>query len=153
MPQVGLTGPEQFAKVAQALRDAPKDVRRESYAAMARAVRPLSKAVKAAASTYLPGQYGPEVAKSIRIRTRRRSGRNAGITLVGTAKTRDGKVREFGRLNQGELRHPLYGHRGNWYAQRVRPGFWDEPLMENVDEVRKELVRVLDVIAERILRA
>lgn len=153
MPKSGITGPEQLVAVAKALREAPKDVRRESYAAMARAVRPLSQAVKAAAPRYMPARYGVRLAKSLRVRTQRRTGRNAGVTLIGSAKGRGTKGRDVGALNKGMLRKPLFGNRGHWYPQNVRPGFWDEPLEQNADVVRKELMRVLDGIAKRIASA
>lgn len=153
MPQPSLTGTEQLEAVAKVLRDAPKDVRRQSYAAMARAVRPLTQAVKAAAPTYMPSRYGSLLAKSLRVRTQRRTGRNAGITLIGKAKGRGTKGRDVGGLNRGELRHPLYGNRGHWYPQHVRPGFWDNPLQANVAVVRKELLHVLDEIAKRVIRS
>lgn len=153
MAQAGITGPEQLVAVAKALRDAPKDVRRESYAAMVRALRPLSQAVKASAPRYMPARYGALVAKSLRVRTQRRTGRNAGVTLIGSAKGRGTKGRDVGALNKGKLRKPLFGNRGHWYAQDVKPGFWDEPLEQNADVVRKELLRVFDAIEDRIRRA
>jgi len=153
LPELRIVGADKFGAVAKALREAPKDLRRESYVAMARAVKPLTQAVKDATATYMPSAYGAEVARTIRVRTRRRGGMNAGITLVGTAKTKSGKVREFVRLNEGRLRHPLFGNRGFWYDQRIKPGFWDQPLEQNAEAVRKELLRVLEDIARRIEKA
>ena len=33
-------------------------------------------------------------------------------------------------LNEGRLRHPVWGHRDRWVDQRVRPGWWDRSVAD-----------------------
>lgn len=52
-------------------------------------------------------------------------------------------------LDQGRLRHPLFGNRGHWYQQKVPKGWWTKSLNRAADrKVRKEMVAAL----ERVLK-
>jgi len=86
----------------------------------------------------------------LRIRTKRSTGKNPGLRLVGKAKTPEGKDRDLASLNRGRLRHPLYGNRKHWYDQQVSPGWWDEPLLESAPQAREEIVKALDDVAKRM---
>jgi len=152
MPEVRVEGAEKFAKLAKALRETgDKDLRRELYAGINRAVKPLTVGLRASTSRFLPARYAAVLSKSLRVKTRRRAGgRNPAIYLVGSAKTEDGKDRDLSSLNRGRLRHPLYGDRRHWFNQQVSPNWWDDPLLEGADEVREELVKTLDDVARKL---
>lgn len=152
-PEVRVEGAEKFARLAQALRQiGDKDLRRELYAGINRAVQPLTESVRHATRRYLPDRYADELSKTLRVRARRRTGRDPGVSLAGTAKTARGKDRNLRALNRGQLRHPLYGNRERWSTQQVSTGWWDEPLSDGADEVRQELVNVLDDIGRKLER-
>lgn len=149
--ELSVKGAEKFGYLAKALRQTgDKDLRKELYAGISRSVKPLTAAVKAGTQNYFPRRYALELAKSLRVRARRRGGRDPSVRLVGQAKTSRGKERNLAALNRGRLRHPLYGNRGFWYDQAVPPNWWDEPLLEDVDQVREDLVSVLDGIARKL---
>lgn len=149
--ELRIEGADKFGKLAKALRQTgDKDLRKELYAGINRSVKPLTAAVKAGTQNYFPRRYALELAKSLRVRARRRGGRDPSIRLVGQAKTPRGKERNLAALNRGRLRHPLYGDRGHWYDQAVPPNFWDEPLLEDVEQVREDLVNVLDEIGKKL---
>lgn len=133
---------------------ADKELRKELYAGINRAVKPLTVTLKGSTRQFLPDRYAAELSRSLRVRTNRRAGRNPRVRLVGSAKTPSGKERNLTALNRGVLRHPLYGDRRYWFDQSdgVRPMFWDKPLTDNADEVRQVLVHVLNDITRQIER-
>ncbi|MQB00553.1 MAG: hypothetical protein GEU78_09720 [Actinobacteria bacterium] len=149
-----VTGTEELAKIGPALRAAPKDIRREFFVGVARAVKPLTASVIRSAPQFLPSGFAGEFASSLKTSTRRRMGSSPSVTLVGKAKSRRGKARQLAALNKGQLRHPVYG-RPPWVTQTagMRPGVWDKPLRDNVDEVREELLKVFEEVAEKIVRS
>lgn len=151
--ELSVKGAEKFGILAKALRDVgDKELRSALYRGINRAVKPLTEDVKKSTPNYLPRRYAVELSKSLRVRARRRAGRNPAVYLVGQAKTPKGKDRDLRSLNRGRLRHPLYGNRGYWYDQAVSPNWWDDPLFKGAGEVRKEIVRELDDVAVKLAR-
>jgi hypothetical protein len=149
--ELRIEGAAKFGTLAKALKQAgDKELRKELYAGINRAVKPLSESVKVETKNYLPRRYAFELAKSLKVKARRRAGRDPSVRLVGQAKTPRGKERDLRSLNRGRLRHPLYGNRGYWYNQEVPPNWWDDPLLEGVEPVREELVNVLEDIAHKL---
>jgi hypothetical protein len=149
--ELRVEGADKFGKLAKALRElGDKELRNELYRGINRAVKPLSEAVKGDTPQFLPRRYALELSKTLRIRARRRAGRNPAIFLVASAKTPRGTERDLASLNRGRLRHPLYGNRRYWYDQDVSPNWWTDPLLEGVDQVREELVKVIDEVNEKL---
>lgn len=149
--ELRVEGADKFGKLAKELKQlGDKDLRKELYSGIARAVRPLSREVKKGTPKFLPRRYALELSKSLRIQTKKRPFRDPGITLKAVSKTSRGKGRDLASLNRGRLRHPLYGNRRYWYDQEVTPNWWTDPLLEGVDEVRKELVNVIDEIGKKL---
>lgn len=149
-----VVGAEELAKIGTALRRAPKEIKREFYIGVSRAVKPLTMSVKQALPQFVPDAYAAELAKSLKTKTRSRSGSTPSVTLISTAKTKRGKVRNLAALNKGRLRKPLFGDRRFWFDQSsgVRPDFFAKPAQDNVDEVREELLRVFEDVAKQIVR-
>lgn len=149
--ELRIVGADKFGATAKALkRYGDKDLRKELYTGINRAVKPLSEQVKTDTKNYFPRRYAFELAKSLRIRARRRAGRDPSVRLVGQAKTPKGKERDLRSLNRGRLRHPLYGNRRYWYDQEVSPNWWDEPLSQGADVVREEIVGVIDEVGRKL---
>jgi len=149
--ELRIEGADKFGKLAKALKEiGDKELRKELYAGINRAVKPLTQDVKDSTPRFLPRRYAVELAKSLRVRARRRAGRNPAVSLVAKAKTPGGKERDLASLNRGRLRHPLYGNRRYWFDQEVSPNWWDDPLLEGADRVREEIVNVLDDIGRKL---
>jgi hypothetical protein len=143
---IRITGAEEFAVLARHLKEAAdKDLRKELYAGMNRAVKPLRSDVKEATADFMPGNYGPVLAGSLRIRTSRRGGANPAVRLIGRAGRR-----RIDALDRGMLRHPLYGNRKFWFGQSVPPGFWTKTLERDAPRVRVELVEAIRNVAAKI---
>ncbi|MFI6681873.1 hypothetical protein [Kribbella sp. NPDC050470] len=150
---IRVEGADKFGILGKALRKyGDKELRKELYAGINRAVKPLTESVKDSTTQYFPRRYALELAKYLRVRTRRRAGKDPAIYLVGRAKTKQGKDRDLASLNRGRLRHPLYGNRRYWYDQDVDPNWWDDPLIQGSDQVREEIVNVLDDIGIRLAK-
>lgn len=151
MFDVRVTGADELARVGRLVKGAgDKDLTRELYRALNSAVKPLTTDVKQNLSQYLPDTYAATLAPRLKVKSRRRMGaRNPSLYLVGTAKGKRSD-RFVGALDRGVLRHPLFGNRRYWFPQRVRSGFWTEPLEAGADKVRRELVAALGRIARKV---
>lgn len=149
--ELRIEGADKFGKLARQLRLlGDKELRSELYRGINRSVKPLTEDVKKATPRYLPRRYAFELSKSLKVRARRRAGRNPAVYLVAKANNPRGKERDLASLNRGRLRHPLFGNRRYWYDQDVSPNWWDDPLLEGADEVRREIVNILDEIGEKL---
>lgn len=148
---VRVDGVDQFGAVARRLKDAgARDLRRELYRGLNRAVKPMKEAVRSSVGDYMPSGYTPILEANLKLGSSNRAGgRNPGIRITGRAKGRP-RPRRVGALEAGVLRHPLFGNRGYWYATSVRPGFFGEPLKRDAPEARVQIKLVLDELAEKI---
>lgn len=126
-----ITGTEQFVALAKRLNGAGKQGRglwRELNAEMKNAAEPMTDAVLAHLNDYLPSGYAPVMKRGLTVRVSRSTkGESAGLKLVGTAKGIRRK-RHISTINNGTLRHPVYGNPNAWVDQKVKPGFWSTPL-------------------------
>lgn len=148
-----IVGAEKFAKLGKALREyGDKELTRDLFKGISRAVKPLTASVKARTPMFLPNPYAVQLSKSLRVRVRRRSTRDPSVRLLAVAKTKGGRERNLTALNRGRLRHPLYGNRSHWFNQSVRAGWWDQPLLEGSDEVRRQIVTVIEDIGNKLDR-
>lgn len=159
MATAGITGGAELRYVAGRLRKAAaRDLSRELRAGQRKAVRPLQPAVKASATTMLPkrGGYNITMARAVKVSTR--IGVRAGTVSVRVYATGKGELRDVVAVNNGILRHPVFGvwrkaHKGPRLnaPTRVPRGFVDKPfdaLQERiVAESNDAIGRVLESIA------
>lgn len=145
-----VSGAQDFARVSRACKDAgDKSLNREVFRALGSAGKEMTPLVLKAMPSYLPDRYAADVAGSLKVRVRsRRSARNPSVFLVGQAKSNKGQ-RRLGGLEKGSLRHRTWG-RNPWHEQKIRSGFWSEPLTKGAVAVRKELVHALERIAQMV---
>lgn len=155
--ELRVEGAEKLGILGRSLRRAGNvELRKELYRGLNRAVKPLREVAKRTPLDRpgLPSRGGlsDTVASSLRsrgVRVRRRlGGRNPGISLSGVWSGHDIRA-----LNRGRLRHPVFGNRGVWVTQTIASGFWDKPLEREAPKTRKEVVRVLDELAQQIARS
>ena len=126
-----ITGTEQFVRMAKRLNAQGKQGRglwRELNSQIKNAAEPMTDAVLQHISDYLPSGYAPVMRKGLTVRVSRSTkGDAAGLKLVGTAKGVK-KRRHVKVINDGTLRHPVYGNPDVWVDQPVKKGFWSNPL-------------------------
>lgn len=126
-----------------------KALRKELYAGLNRVTKGVREDMKASIGPSLPSRGGLAalVMAKASLTTGAVSGRNAGVRIRARHKSYDLK-----RLNEGRLRHPVFGNRGVWVQQTagVNPGFLDESFEKARPEIARGVKRVLDDIARKV---
>lgn len=114
-----------------------KVFRRELLAGIRAAAAPAPAAAKAHARQILPKAGGlNDLIANDRVSVRSRlTGKGVGVRITnpkgGTA------------LDEGQLRHPVYRNRTNWVLQRVRPGWFSEPMEQTSPAVTGAVLAVI----------
>jgi hypothetical protein len=151
MTEVEIRGADQLARLARQLKEAgDRGLQRELYGGINRAMKPVREDLKrSAVSGKIPrrGGLAAKVAAS-RFRTRRRtSAWVSGIRLEATNQY------TLGRLNRGQVRHPIPNNRDVWVTQQIEPGWFTEPTQAAAPRVRAEIELVMRLVAKQIERA
>lgn len=143
----------EFALFARAAHRASAELPKEMRKGIAKIGTPARRAIRKSARTRMPkrGGYAATLGKSIRVtvRTDTRIGQ-AGVTIrtyaVGKKERRD-----LPSLNEGRLRHPVYGHRKRrWVTQRVPPKFWDDAIDEVSDVAERQFAEALNATMNKL---
>lgn len=50
---------------------------------------------------------------------------------------------DLAALDAGEVRHPLYGNRGTWIKQSIRPGFFTDAIARESDDMARRVADAL----------
>jgi hypothetical protein len=75
----------------------------------------------------------------------------AQLQIRGRAK--GGKTLDLKSINDGIVRHPVFGDRGSWVAQPVRPGFFTRACEANRDAVLQGIREAAENVAEQLRQA
>lgn len=153
MADIEIKGAEQFSALARRLKDAgEKELRKELYSGITRATKPTRQAIKNNVGNYMPHGYAGTFQKSLRLTvSKRASASNPGITIKAKAKGKS-RPRSVSAINGGELRHPLYGNRGFWYPTTIKPGFFTAEAKKGLPEARKEILKAMNDVAEKVAK-
>lgn len=122
-----------------------KDLKKELAAGARKAAKPMIPKVRAAARRTLPSRGGlaNRVATSkIGVRTKQ-TGKDASVRLVGTSGL------DLNSIDDGILRHPVF-KTGQWVEQPVKPGFWSDTLDAEKDNVQRELLKAMEIVARKL---
>lgn len=144
-----VTGAEELAQVTARLKAAGEgELRKELLRGLRNAAKPMVTAARESARDTLPHRGGlNEVVAGSRFAVRTRtSGRNPGVRVVALSS------HNLRLMDRGVVRHPVFGNRDVWRTTRVRPGWFSGRLEREAPEIRQQLVRVMDGVAERITR-
>lgn len=163
-----VVGADKFHTVARRLKGAAdrKDLVKEMRKGITSAVPALREAVRESAPEHLPDRYAAELVPSLRFRTNTAvSGSTVRVTVAVTATGRGGNARQVGDLEDGDLRHPVFGrtralkrhavHRATsmpnpWVNQRVKPRFVAEPMTEKAPAVRQQIEAAVDRVLAKL---
>lgn len=150
MADFEVRGAEKFERVAKALRQAgDKELRKELYAGINRATKPLRANARKSAEKNLPkaGGLNKRVARA-RMSTRRVTGKNPGVKIV--AKGMD----QLGLMDRGMVRHPVYGNRKKWVNQPIpdAEGWFTQPMEDGKPQAQREIVHSLDDVAKKLAK-
>lgn len=147
---VQVVGADQLGAIADELkRTGNTELRRDLYRGIQRSTKPLRQDVQQAARDKLPrrGKLNEWVAES-KFSTRTRGGKNPGVRITSGKRGHDMRA-----IDRGRLRHPVFGNKKVWVTQQVTPGWFSQTLADGAPAVRRELVKVLEDVAERIARS
>ena len=126
-----------------------KALRKELYAGLNRVTKGVREDMKASIGPSLPSRGGLAalVMAKVSLTTSAAAGSNAGVRIRARHRSYDLK-----RLNEGRLRHPVFGNREVWVEQTagVDPGFLDEAFEKNKPEVTRGIQRVMSEIARKV---
>src|SRR5690348_13857639 len=110
---------------------------RDLQAAVGRAVDPLKDRIPAALRPHLPDRYADVLAGELKVRRSTSLGAAGGTAQV-TVLASVSRNRKLRQLDDGILRHPVFGNRKvTWPTQAVEPGWFTGPVEESAPEIRK----------------
>lgn len=144
-------GQAELRRVQGLLAGSGEELKAELLKQTRAAVKPIKREIPAEALTRMPSGYGPILAKSTKVTTRV----TGGDTIKGVVKVKaQGKreQRDIKSLDTGMLRHPLFGDRGHWYRQTVKPGFVADPVKWTKKRVIKGAEDAADKVANTIAK-
>lgn len=140
-------GARQLASIGTRLKETGNgQLRRELLAGVRNAVKPVIPDIQDSARRYLPrggGLAGLVASQKFAARTSLASGK---VSITGAG------MKEMTDIEAGRLRHPVFGNRGVWKAQRVTPRFFSRPIEDHLPEVKAGIERVMSETASKITK-
>lgn len=157
---MGVSGYNELSALGHRLREAgDSGLMKELTKGLRDGIKPLSKTIRDWSPRYTPRDYEITFAKSLRFRTKVNTrGTTAAVDFVVTAmgKANPRKIKE---INAGMLRHPVHGRyrrtrhgrkKNPWVAQRIRAGFFDEPVEDDQDFIREQMHAAMARVTAKI---
>jgi hypothetical protein len=147
----------EFRALAQRLKDAgERGLRRELTNAIRDAVKPLKGEIldPEHLKPYMPDNYVPALLRDLRVTTFSRAGLDAGVSIRAEARTPRGNYRQVVKLEEGSIRHPVFGNREVWRTQfrGMRPGFFSGPVREHGPRISDAIVAAGHDVAQKITK-
>lgn len=164
--EVRVTGAATLHRVAAQIRaEGSKDLSRDLSRALSKASEPVRQAIRASAEETMPreGGYNAVFLKHLRFRQTKRTGSSEASVLLATYSDGQTERRDIRALERGDLRHPVFGRsrpgrrKGErvanpWAVTSIRAGFWKRGTDGAADEAEKEVTRVVDEFAKRLVK-
>lgn len=139
---------EDFTRIARELKKAERtDLRKELYRGLNRSSKTARQSVLDSLPSYMPDSYASVLRADLKLSTSAKGGKSPEIRIRAKGKK---KTRFLGPLDQGRLRHPLFGNRRFWYSQQNKPGFWTETLSLHSDEIKENLEQSMAEVLRQI---
>lgn len=145
-------GVESLARVSSKLKEAgDKGLQRDMRKALDRAAVPLKEGAPEGAREKLPKRGGlAEAIANAKFSLSVRGGKNPSVRLTGKRTNKTGKQSDLNKIDQGSLRHPVFGKRKVWVLQRVTPDWFSDVPDERLEQARREMVTVFDEFERRL---
>ena len=84
------------------------------------------------------------IANAVRISVRTGGNPGARVWIDRGSLPRDITMGVVNRLNEGRLRHPVFGNKRRWAQQNAPPLWWDKTVRTHTPRMQREVTRVLD---------
>lgn len=145
----------EFRALAQRLKDAgEKGLRRELTKAIKASVQPLKDDIldPAHLDADMPDNYVPALLRDLKVTTFSRAGLDAGVSVRVEARTPRGNYRQVVQLEQGRIKHPVFGDRKNWVTQfsGMHAGFFSDPVRQHGPRIRDDVIAAGHAVAQKI---
>lgn len=90
------------------------------------------------------------IAEAIRISVRTTGNPGAKVYIDKGRLPPDIPMGVAARLNEGRLRHPVFGNKRRWAQQNATPLWWDRTVKAHEQRMVREVARVLDDVQRRL---
>ncbi|MEU2062906.1 hypothetical protein [Streptomyces sp. NPDC013455] len=90
------------------------------------------------------------IAGAIRISVRNTGNPGARVWLDRSLLPPDIPPGLVNRLNEGRLRHPVFGNRRRWAQQNATPLWWDKTVRQHTPRIERDVARVLDDVRRKL---
>ena len=153
MTSVHVRGQEKLTRVARLLEHhgRARTIRRRMGKDIRSGSEVITREQRSALTTGLPKRGGAAttITGQAKLSTRisLATSRSTGVTIVDSWKGHNVPA-----IDQGSLRHPLWGNRRHWFNTSIRPGLLSRPVERNRRRVQIAIIRTLDALAEEIAR-
>ncbi|MFF9324044.1 hypothetical protein ACF1AY_04925 [Streptomyces sp. NPDC014776] len=94
--------------------------------------------------------FRASIAKAIRISVRTTGNPGARVWLDRSLLPDDITPGVVNRLNEGRLRHPVFGNKRRWAQQNATPLWWDKTVRAHQERITREVERVTDDVRRRL---
>lgn len=94
--------------------------------------------------------FRASIAAAIRISVRTTSNPGARVFLDKGLLPPDIPVGAVSQMNDGRLRHPVFGNRHKWASQYTPTGWWDKTVRRHTPRMTSEVARVIDDVRGQI---
>jgi hypothetical protein len=90
------------------------------------------------------------IAEAIRISVRTAGAPGARVYVDRARLPSDIPMGLVNRLNDGRVRHPVFGNRRRWAQQTTTPLWWDKTVRSHQPRITREVERVVDDVRRRL---
>jgi hypothetical protein len=142
-------GSHDLAVLAKRLKDAGRgDLRKELLKGIRTAAKEAIPDIRQSAYRTLPRRGGLAQAVGGQAYTTRTSLALSGakVRIVGQG------MKELTDIDEGRLRHPVFGDRSTWRGQAVTPGFFSGAVARRAPDIRKQIEAAVNDIAKQVTR-
>lgn len=120
----------------------------------------IAREVRGNTDDYMPRGYETVFAQTLITKVTQRQGLDRRITVSGRARGARGHDRHVSQLEDGELKHPVFGRRRRlksgryknnpWSTQRVRPHWFSEPGLHAVPRAIRKIDEAVGTVTHKI---
>lgn len=148
---------DDFYRLSKALKAAGQTgLRKELNKGLKKAGQSLIPDAQAALRQSLPSGLGRRGRANLTVQVR--TGRDPGVTVGKRFNSRGAGIGHSNAVlinRTGEFRHPVFGHRDRWVAQRTRggKGWFDDTMRRNAPRVRPDIERAIQDVIGEIVKA
>lgn len=90
------------------------------------------------------------IAAAVRISVRTTGNPGARVWLDKNLLPADIPMGVVNRLNEGRLRHPVFGNKRRWVQQNTTPLWWDKTVRAHIPRITREVERVVDDVRRHL---